>query len=606
MDSRRSPVSPWIPYTVAITASLLVISVAYWYVNGHPSSSDPSLLPCVQLNVTSSTEKSALIGSLAETYGKSNPRIGSGRCVTVSVDPFTSGAAKKAIASNWSPDDARGHTRKPHVWLPSSSLWIVELRADTSYADRDELPGTSRSIAKSPMVIAMPEEMARAIGWPEKQLRWKDVLGLDRNTWVRSGYGDWGPFSYVKDDPSFSTSGFAATIATYYSAAGKTQGLTTQDIDANKKVDDFVRKVEANVSYYPPDIMNFLGEMGGPGEKRKFSAVVMQEMLAYLHNQGNPDGRPRPAGSKPSDPQLVAIHPADGTLMLDHPYVILPGVEEDEREAAEAFMEFLLEPTRRAEFTALGFRYGDGLPTPNLASSLGFSEGQKSTLMAVPGPEVITRIRERWQELSKRASLLILVDRSGSMAEDSTTPGKDRMEAAKEALTNNATFLNTKDQVEIWGFASDPNALHPDVLAKSEFGDGVAFGGAVGKLATATGQYDDTALCVTVRDAHKHMLENLDRSRINAIVILTDGKNDYHDDPCSMRTLGAKLAEDDPNGDVKMFGIGIGSEKEGANIPALRGMTRRTGITFDAVKDPEKLDTAFADIFRTVSPGQGL
>src|SRR5262249_17879847 len=157
------------------------------------------------------------------------------------------------------------------------------------------------------------------LGWPDRPLRWKDVLGLDGEYWAHNGHPEWGRFTFAKDNPARSTSGFAATVATYYAGAEKQQDLTVADVTSTK-VEDFVRQVEANVVYHPDDIMDFLRNLNEADQQhqaqRYVSAAVMQEQLVYLYNKGVPDGDPDRIGKRTGpQTQLVAILPSDSTLM---------------------------------------------------------------------------------------------------------------------------------------------------------------------------------------------------------------------------------------------------------------------------------------------------
>jgi Ca-activated chloride channel family protein len=594
---------------VAVSAGLAVILVAYLITK--PPRSAP--VTCgVQLHVTSSTEKANLIGALARTYSEAHHRLPSGGCATVTVDPFNSGAAKDAIASGWSTDDAARHQR-PDVWLPSSQIWLVELRDDARYADRAALTRDLPSVAKSPMVIAMPAELAAAIGWPNREFHWSEVLDLARSTWTDKGHPEWGPFTYAKDDPSRSTSGFAATIASYYAGAGKLQDLQVKDVES-EKVRNFVRQIEANVLYHPPDIMDFLAALSAADAERRaqsyVSAVVMQEELAFLYNEANPKGVPDLPEHPQPNMRLVAIHPVDGTLVLDHPYVILPDAEKhkDTLEAARDFRDFLLAPAQRERFAALGFRDADDTAPAALARSLRFDPAERPTPMNVPSAEVMRAIRRSWAELSKRANVLVVVDQSGSMGGASGLPGvRDRMAAAQSALHANARLLNPDDQVGLWGFASDPANLHPALLAQGPYGDGSAFSAAVDRLKVADRPHWNTALCDTIRDAHDYLWTHLDRARINAVVVLTDGREDYPEGPhsCDIRTLGDQLAGKDPTHLVKVFGIGIGSGNDAADTETLGRISGKTGAgTIDATNQPARLSSAFAEIFGSVSAGR--
>jgi Ca-activated chloride channel family protein len=592
----RSGVPSWVPYVGAVLAGLAVITGAQTWVRAHEDTSCRTTL-----RVTSSTEKAKLVRALAESYNDARRALPSGGCAVVAVD---------AIAAGWSADRAEGHPR-PDVWLPTSSMWLDELRANPAYPGRGRLPTDWRSLARSPIVIAMPDPMARALGWPAKALTWADVLGLQADHWIRNGHPEWGRFTFAKDDPVRSTSGFAATVVTYFAGTGKRQGLTTSDVTSGR-AQQFVQQVEANVVYHPSDIMNFLRTLSEadqlPQAQPYFSAVVMQEELVYLHNKGVPDGDPAKFGGATGARQpLVAILPSDSTMMMDHPYVELPGLSTPEHEAAEDFRDFLVAPQQQAGFAGLGFRNDRGEAPADLRSTLQLASDGPPSQFDRPSVEVITAIRANWREVSKRANLLILVDRSGSMRNPSGIPGQaDRMAAAKSALRGATGALNPEDTVGLWGFASDPTNPHSPLLPMSALGDGAAFRNAVDGLDIALPPHDNTALCDSIRDAHEHLRTHLDPKRINAVVVLSDGRHDFPENgnACATTDLGAHLTATDPQHLVKVFGIGFGNPDE-TDFPALQQVCTATGANaIDLTTDPEGLSRSLISVLNSVSPGR--
>ena len=58
------------------------------------------------------------------------------------------------------------------------------------------------------------ERLAQALGWPNAQIGWSDVVALANDTqgWASKGHPEWGKFTLGKTNPNVSTSGLAATI----------------------------------------------------------------------------------------------------------------------------------------------------------------------------------------------------------------------------------------------------------------------------------------------------------------------------------------------------------------------------------------------------------
>ena len=79
---------------------------------------------------------------------------------------MNSGDAESAIA--------RGRLQ-PEVWSPAGSFWgrLLNLRADKPYVAQD-----NPSIVRTPLVIAMWEPMAQALGYPRKAVAFEDIVRL--------------------------------------------------------------------------------------------------------------------------------------------------------------------------------------------------------------------------------------------------------------------------------------------------------------------------------------------------------------------------------------------------------------------------------------------
>ena len=94
--------------------------------------------------------------------------------------------------------------------------------------------------------------------------------------------------------------------------------------------------------------------------------MVLQEQLVYLYDTGNPSGEQElidgGGGATPPTVPLVALSPADGTLMMDHPFVVLPSASAGQQAAAAHFLAFIQAPEQQARFLDWGFRNADGAP----------------------------------------------------------------------------------------------------------------------------------------------------------------------------------------------------------------------------------------------------
>ncbi|MGC4805866.1 extracellular solute-binding protein [Micromonospora sp. DT233] len=580
----------WLPYSLAVVAGLAVIAGAYVIVRPAtgPGTDRSS---CVALEVNSSTEKDHLLGQLAERYNAADRRFG-GHCAQVSVHGLNSGKAMEALAAgNWAGRQPTFPT--PQVWLPTSSLWTSRLRMleqqepgrPAQIAER-----TYPSIATSPLVIAMPQEKGELVR-QRGPLGWADLLGLSGDAgWAAFGRPEWGRFTFGKDNPSLSTSGLAATIATYYAAVGRSSDLTKADL-GRPAVTQFVRRIEANVSHYSDDSVDLLRDLAeadlgaiGDARARDMSAVVVQEELVYQYNEGQLSPTP---GDKPRVP-LVAVHPKEGTFNLDHPYVVLASTDEAQRAAAQDFLAFLQAAPQQRSFAELGFRDHEGRPSDALLAAVGGGPGAELVTFDPPEPEVVDAILRGWGTLRKKANILLAVDTSGSM----TAPvgGSTRFKVATAAAYKGVDLLNSADRVALWSFSSET----PQRPGKP-YGEEVPLGPfnrAVFKRGLAELRPEgNTALYATVRAAHRHLRDNYDPDRINAVVVLTDGKNEYPKDNDLARLL--KDIALDPQRPVKVFCVAFDQQSD---LPALEQIaTASAGKAFNA-KDPTTIDEAFVKL----------
>ncbi|MBO4204977.1 substrate-binding and vWA domain-containing protein [Micromonospora echinofusca] len=582
MVSGRPKARPWLPYTVAVLAGLAVIATAYLVVRPSPGADRTD---CVPLEVSSSTEKDDLLVGLAERYNRSDRRFGD-RCATVSVHGFTSGKAMEALAEGWS--SVAPGLPVPQVWLPTSSLWAGQLRILDEKAGREpQTPGKFPSIASSPLVIAMPQEKAELVQ-QRGRLGWGEILGLSGSSgWAEYGRPEWGRFTFGRDNPNTSTSGLAATLAIYYAAVDRSSDLTVEDL-TQPAVTQFVRRIEANVSHYSDDAVELirdLAEADASGTAASdLSAIVMQEELVYLYNEGRVSPVP---GRKPKVP-LVAIHPREGTYNLDHPYVVLPSASPEQREAAADFLAFLQDAPQQRSFAAEGFRDHEGNASADLISTVRSRDAGALSYFAPPEPQVVASMLSSWRTLRKKANILFAVDTSGSMK--ATIGNRTRFQVANAAATNGVKLLNSEDRVGLWSFSSE-TPQRPRAPYSREIGLGPFDQDGFHRKLTGLRVGGGTALYATVRAAHRHVLDNYDPDRINAVVVLTDGRNEYAKDTDLNRLL-ADIALD-PERPVKVFCIAFDEESDFETLDRIAKAS--AGKAFDA-RDPAKIDEAFVKL----------
>jgi Ca-activated chloride channel family protein len=605
MAERRNPVPIVAAVVVGIVLILAVRSIAGG--DGGTAAPEPgptgvptarpSHGPCVAALIAASSEKAALLGQIAKAYTDSTPVV-NGRCAAVDVVSKASGGAMDTLARGW---DESVDGPFPDVWTPASSSWTVLLRQRLAAQDKPNMvPDEVGHVAETPLVIAMPRPMAQALGWPSTPIGWSDVLSLARDPqgWGSRGHPEWGAFRLGKTNPNFSTSGLNATIGTYFAATGTSSDLSTADIE-DPKVQDYVRAVESAVVHYGDTTLTFLSNLQRADDRGQglsyVSAVTIEEKSIWDYNQGNPTGDPATLGDHgPPHTPLVAVYPKEGTLLSDNPYVILdaPWAEPARQAVARDFLAFLQRPEQQARFQRAAFRTFDGRPGSAISAANGMIPTEPANVLAPPSPTVLDAIQQSWGELRKRARVLLVMDVSGSMGDAVPQSGDTKLELAKRAAINALDEFAPDDDVGLWIFTSDlPPGDSPylELLPVGPLGPRVAaFRQAIGSLIPLNA----TPLYTVTRAATRAMREDYDPSRINAVILLTDGKNDYPPD-VDLDGVVRELQSQTEGQAIRVFAIAYGAD---ADLPTLQRISAASRATAYNAADPASIDKVFTAV----------
>ena len=558
---------------------------------------------CTTVDVASSPEKFELLTQLAKSFNDSSDAQ-KGGCATVKIECKSSGAAADLLVSGWQDETTNGP--RPVIWSPAASGWgavVNQRRADQGQSAI--APTNAKPFQLTPLVIAMPRPMADALGWPNTAIGWGDVLALarDPNGWAAHGHPEWGPFKLGKTNPNFSTSALNATVAQYYASTGKQRDLTVEDLD-RPDVDAAAKAVESSVVHYGDTTLTFLNNWyrnDARGTALTYvSAVAVEEKSVIDYNKGNPDGITQP-GERPRPPQvpLVAIYPKEGTLFSDSPFYILDAdwVTPKQRTAAQAFETFVQRPENQRKALSFGFRPGSpavavGAP---ITKDNGVDPSQPQTTLSVPAPPVLVKIIQKWGQDRKPARVLLVIDVSGSMG-DNAGNGTSKLDLAKQAAVQALGQFSPNDQVGLRIFSSGISRSEP-----TDYLDLVP----IGPVATQREQLANkiqslvptsgTPLYTTALASFQDMKKSFDPARINAVVLLTDGRNDDPRNDDLNKTLGALRADSEGVSatPVRLFTIAYGRDAD-KNI--LTSMAQATNAASYDASDPQTITKVFTAV----------
>ena len=93
------------------------------------------------------------------------------------------------------------------------------------------MPDENPSIVRTPLVIAMWEPMAKALGYPDKPIGFEDILRLARSKQVgrTSGCPEYGAFKLVHTNPDSRRPACRRSSPSTTRRRGKKEGLRPED-----------------------------------------------------------------------------------------------------------------------------------------------------------------------------------------------------------------------------------------------------------------------------------------------------------------------------------------------------------------------------------------
>lgn len=490
----------------------------------------------------------------------------------------------------------------PHLVSPSVDHWLsrVNFLTKTKVFNLEK----TKPLAVTPVVIAMFEEMARALGWPTKALGWDDIIALaqDPQGWMRASEAkvEWGRKPLLAwTDPFVSSTARSALFASYVAAARKpADQLTVADVD-RPEVQQYLKRLQSAVDHYFPETLKLQTKIF-QGPKFVHFAPLEEYMLPWLkRGLVNSETAVGKSEKKPLDKRMVAIYPREGTILHNNPGAILENVswtDKSHQQAAQLFVEYLLKPENQAMAMDWGFRpANDKVPYGKyLTKEYGIDPSEPRSLLGRISPEVAEKIMNRWQDVKKMGIVVLVFDLSGSMSgvklDQAKEGGKRFIESsAPHNLIGLVTFSDrVKDVVEIAPIRENKYRI-ADIIDKARADGGTAL-------------YDAVKVAVQMLDRIP-----LQEDAIRGIVLLTDGirtagqtklsdivnlmtrneviVNQFEGNEKENKThlLGTKLAIETKN-PVHIFSVSLGKD---ADSEVLRILAEATNSTFNKASEQD-------------------
>ncbi len=579
-EKSRFPWGAVITAAAAIVFGCIVIAVllfrgAFRDITGGLTTTDATPAPpagSVVVDVASSNTKEDWMNTLVEQFNNEEHKTSDGDVIFVRVSHVTSGGSQLDILDG---------KIQPQVWSPGDQSWVDG--ANAIWRDR-----TGRALVSStcpptvlaPSGFAMWRPMAEALGWPDTPISWDRLVELAANTegWASVGHPEWGLFKFGHAHPAYSNVGLQMMTALVYSTIGETAGLTTDQVYSDPVVEAF-RNVELNTWHYGIQSRNLINLMVLRGPNY-LHAVTTSEAETLKTNFERASELRFP---------LVFIFPAEGTFWSEHPYCILETdwVSPEQTEAAEIFRDYLFERENQELAINNYIRpVNESIPLhAPLALENGTDPRVKTSIVPAlesPSAEAAEAVKDIFFQTKKKATIILLLDTSGSME-------GDKIKQAVESSVNFVERLDPNDEVYVLTFGGLPILLETGGRA-----------GDVGEELSRTlrGLFADgnTPLFDAVCEANDVINRlNAERTadgdrRLYGIVLLSDG-----DDTSSNRTenqmFGCLPSGEDVEG-TKIFTIAYGDDADADLL--LRIANRTNGRSFEA--GPESIERIYNSI----------
>ncbi|MBK8985845.1 MAG: VWA domain-containing protein [Chloroflexi bacterium] len=526
----------------------------------------------VLITVSSSNTKQNWLDAVVAQFNAAGQTTSAGNAIIVEVSHVTSGDSMEAIL------DGRS---QPTAWSPGDQSWVDQanaawkLRANKPLASQECLP-----TIYAPLGFAMWQPMAETLGWPNEPIGWDTIVQLaaDPDGWGSYGRPEWGEFRFGHTHPAYANSGLLSMAGFVYGIAGA--NLTPADVYSDE-VQNAMRELQNNTSKYGRQAPALLDLMAREGPSYLHAAAVPEADVVRFNVE---------RGSELSFP-LVFIFPAEGTIWADHPFCILDNadwVTPEQAEAAKLFRDYLRAPTQQEMAIDNYLRPLDrsiALHSPLDRSSGTDPNASPQTIPALPSPntEISSAIIDVFQLNKRKATILVVLDTSGSMS-------GERIKTARDATMDFLRRLDPNDNVGVMIFSDNVTML----AEPNRAGDVVEtltqrVGGLVANGNTAL--YEAVCDAVEAVNAAQEADVADGESRLYGIVLLSDGEDTVGRVTENQMFATCLPANAEADG-VKIFPIAFGSE---ADVSVLTRMANVTaGRMFTA--DPASISNVYISI----------
>ncbi|MEL0627271.1 VWA domain-containing protein [Salinibacterium amurskyense] len=499
--------------------------------------------------------------------------------VAADFDEADGNCTKTEVRSLLSADTAAlfasGASGDVDAWVPDSAAWLdrVESMASSLGRTAPQLEITDY-VASTPVVLATTASQVSKLG--DEPLSWSSLLS--------------GTVSTLLPDPEASTA----------SLAGLAQIQSVSSTEDPRQFAGAMIAIGKTIPQSTEEAFTLASEATLP------TVVITTEREVAAYNT-----------STPSSP-VIAIYPSDGTVELTYPFVEVGGSDSgsesetdadatgasstgaaaataSESTAADApssVLAALAAATRSSNelLAGEGFRDADGGGALRVAGVPETATEAKPTADAAVQIEIL----RSWSVLTLRSRLLVVIDVSGSMLEPANN-GLRRIDVFQLAASEALSKFSGEAELGVWAFSQnrvgtqDWEDLSP-IAPLSDPAHVAQINGVVASLPDRI--YGYTGLYDTILAAVKRVKEDYDPSKINSVLLITDGYNE-DDNGISLDALLKNLkALEDPTQPVPVILIGFGPDTD---LKSMTEIAQSTGGAAYSATVPEDLGKVLVD-----------
>ncbi|MBU2669553.1 substrate-binding and VWA domain-containing protein [Actinoplanes bogorensis] len=558
-------------------AIVVVVAGSYF---GYQQLADDGCSGSIRLTVAATPEIAPAVDQVAQRWVQDGANV-NGTCVAVAVEDVNSSTMAGAVAGEHKVvlagvGTAPEAVKVPDLWIPDSSTWILRLKSEAP----GFVPSDGKPIAQSPVVLAMPEPVAKSVGWPTQQLGWTQLLKMMKeNANLRTGI----------TNPQRDATGLSGLLALGQAAGAGANGQAARVQALNALAQGASQTRDAVIESFPRSL-----DPNDIGAALSAAPVSEQNVVAYN-------------AAKPPVP-LAALYLEPSPMPLDYPFAVMPETDLPKQQAAAGLRAQLSSATFKNALGAAGLRSPDGSfgagfarplgspdASPPASNSVGGNGENGGTAAAGLDASALSQVIGSWTAITQPGRVLAVFDVSGSMnTKVPTAKNQTRAAVTRGAAAAGLQMFNDKWAVGVWLFSTEMNGskpwkeivpIKPLATARSELQASISE--IVPKKDGDTGLYD------TVLDAYKNVKANWQGGKVNSVILFTDGKNE-NDSGIKLPFLVSELKRlNDPKEPIRLVIIGIGDQVDQNELQTIVKATPAGGVF--VTKDPARMSEIFVE-----------